>query len=195
MKAIPILAILGVVVTCKAAVIQNDAIIIPAGTSPHFFTTSTFSVNSAGFLMVSISGSGSSFTFSAQGIADAYSLFQVNYEDKFNVEFANTQTSFVNNWSNPGPSVLNLALGQSAYLAYWDQGSGPPRLIAQEQDVFGWAQLTNSNGILVVTESATALGGGIKVGTLQQIPESNTTTVVGLGIALLCLRRRRQFVP
>lgn len=193
MKTAFALAMLAFSTTGHAAVIQNDALIVAQGTPPYFFPFErTFTVTSAPFLVVEVTnGTLGKFTFQYQGIAEAYCLFRVSAGTDFNASFVNSQTAFVNNWNSPGTGVLTLAPGQSEYLAYWDQGSGPPRLTAGDADLFGWAQVTNSGGNLVVTSSATADGGGIRVGTLQQIPEPGTVLLFVAGVAFSGMQRSR----
>jgi hypothetical protein len=192
MKTLILLAALAIP-SVKAAVIQNDALILDAGASPYNFPFDhTFVVTSAPFLVVEvIYGIEDDFTFQYQGIAEAYALFRVGPGLDFNAAYVNSQPDFVNNWGSPGTGILTLAPGQSEYLAYWDQGFGPPRLTAQDTDLFGWALVTNSGGELVITSNATANGGGIRIGTLQQIPEPCGVLLLSAAAALPCLRRRR----
>jgi hypothetical protein len=192
MKAALSLAIISLALPCKAVVIQHDAKILEPNSTVPSLPFRSFTVTSAPFFHVEISNSGlNEFTFRYQGIADAYSLFRVTSGIDFDAAYVNSQPAFVNNWGSPGTGLLTLAANQSAYLAYWDQGSGPPRLTARDTDLFGWALVTNSGGTLIISDSATAVGGGIITGTLQQIPEPAAMWSVAGGLALFFLRRRR----
>lgn len=193
MKIVLLAAVLSFISTSGAAVIQNDAMLITSGTPPYFFPFGlTFTVNSAPFLVIEVIKSNpNTFTFQYQGIADAYSLFQITAGTNFDASFVNSHSAFVNNWNAPGQGILTLPPGQSVYLAYWDQGSGPPRLVAEDADLFGWARLTNASGKLIVSESATAMGGGIKSGTLEQIPEPTAPMILGVFGFLAASRRIR----
>ena len=184
------LTMIALLTTVHAAVIQNDAII---GSPPVFPFDRTFTVTSAPFLVIEVTNSAlNTFTFRYQGIAEAYSLFRVSTGTVFNASYVDSQPAFVNNWNSPGTGLLTLTPGQSQYLAYWDQGFGPPTLTAGEADLYGWAQVTNSGGQLVVTASATADSGGIIVGTLDQIPEPGTNLLIAVGVASICIRQRNR---
>ncbi|NQW99676.1 hypothetical protein HQ447_03385 [bacterium] len=193
MTIISALANLVCITSCGAAVIQNDALIGTPTTPLYYFPFEhTFTVTSAPHILIEIAyGTRDDFTFQSQGLSSAYSLFLVNLDINFNATFVNSQTSFVNNWNSPGTNILELSPGQSEYIGYWRQGFGPPRLTAGDSDIFGWALLTNLDGTLVVSSSATANGGGIKIGTMQQIPEPRTVLICATGAVLGCIRKRR----
>jgi hypothetical protein len=192
MKTAFTLTVLALLTSIHAAVIQNDAHIVDQGAPPYFPFDRAFTVTSAGFLVIEVINSApNEFTFQYRGIAELYSLFRITAGTDFTASFVNSQTAFVNNLNAPGLGVLTLAPGQSEYLAYWDQSPTRVSLIADDTDLYGWAQITNSGGELVVAASATADNGGIKVGTLQQIPEPGSNLLIAAGLASICIRRSR----
>lgn len=75
------------------------------------------------------------------------------------------------------------------------ESSCPPTLTATSADRYGWARVTNAEGKLIVTASATADSGGIFVGTLDQIPEPASTSLLATSLAALCLHRNRTRRP
>jgi hypothetical protein len=200
-------ALLGVLISNSslAAVIQNDAMIVTPTTAPpginsfylfyphQFILTQTAPPGDGLFLLEVEHASSFDFTFRYAGIAEAYGLFLSPSGTILDSDFVNTQTAFVNNWNSPGEGTLTLGFGQTAYVGYWDKRSGPG-ITATSDDLFGWALLQNQAGALTVIDSATATSGGIVVGTLQQVPETQTALMVLFGgcATLLCRRRLSQ---
>ena len=69
-----------------------------------------------------------------------------------------------------------FTLDQSKYFGYWDDrlnGDTPDR-----NDNYGWVLLTRTASGLVASSGATAIGGGIIVGTTTQVPESASTILI-----------------
>lgn len=193
MKTPFLLALVPFLTTAPAAVILNDATI---GTNPAFPIDRAFTVTSAQSLVIEVTTSApGQFTFQYWSIANSYGLFRVSQGTAFDAAFVNSTPAFVNNWANPGTGTLSLTGAQSEYLAYWDQSSGPPSLTATSADRYGWARVTNAGGKLIVTASATADSGGIIVGTLDQIPEPASTSLLTTSLAALCLQRNRTRRP
>lgn len=189
--------------TCTAAVIQNDAMIVTPTTAPahinrtylnypyQFILTQSAPPGNGLFLLEVVHASPTTFTFRAVGIAESFSLFLTSPGDIFGAEYVNTSTSFVKNWDSPPSATLSLRMGQSAYIGYWDNRTINGYRTAYATDLFGWAQVGNQGGTLTVIDGATAIGGGIVVGTLQQIPEPTSGIMVMLSASALLLRRQK----
>jgi PEP-CTERM motif len=88
-----------------------------------------------------------------------------------------------------------VALYSGAELAgYYPPGNTTP--VEYTDPVFGWARLVNNNGVIQMLDSALEYGGGgIFAGTenIIPVPEPSTLTLVGLGVLLFGLCKRRQF--
>lgn len=176
----------------SGAVIQNDAIIStsPAGAgSPpgtFFYLTQTAPPGNGMFLYeVAMSGQ-SVFTFSYWGIAELNSVFIATLGDIFDNGFVGSQPPLASNSDNPGSGSFTLLSGESLYLGYFDNR------FFTDDDLFGWARVTNVDGELVVDASATAVGGGIVVGTLTQVPEPATGAIFALAMAGALVSRTKR---
>lgn len=116
------------------------------------------------------------------GIAEAYSIHAASQGLAFTPAYVSGATPLLDNGgSNPGQYQFSLAVGQSLLLAYWDnagyqfnspQPGAPGNPAPDNYDAYGWFRLTRHplNGI-VIADSATAMGGGIIVGTYTAVPE------------------------
>lgn len=191
------LASLATAVTAQAAVIANDATISPASGGllvfdRQFHLTQTAFPGRPGFsglFLLEVTTAGSTqFTFSPRGIAEDYKLHTVAAGDLYTLAYVNSNQSFASN-TDASDGVLTLGLGESSYIAYWDDIGNQLGAI-DDSGLFGWARLENIGGELSVTASATALGGGIIVGSLQQIPEPSAALLAFSGLALAFIRRR-----
>jgi len=188
---------LALVTSTSAAVIQSDALIVSPTTAPshiesfylihdrQLILAQSAPPGDGMFLYEVSTSSPGSFTFTYSGIAEPNGLVLVEADDRFDLGFITAEPSFANNWDNPGSGTLFLNPGESRYLGYWaDQLSG--------DDLFGWSRITNLGGELVVEESATALGGGIIVGTLHQIPEPCMGALAVSGSLIIFILRTRR---
>jgi MYXO-CTERM domain-containing protein len=133
------------------------------------------------------------------GIAELYSVHAANSGMAFTPAYVAGDTPLLNNNNTPGTYQFSLGLGQSMLFAYWDDAhyifsQPPPGALPSAPDVYdsyGWFRLTRQISGLVITDSATALGGGIIVGTYNAVPEP-TSFALGLLAAFgIALRRRR----
>jgi hypothetical protein len=191
---LPLVTALSCLSLTEGAVIQNDAIIANAqtaslplpGEGDHFFLTQTAPPGNGMFLYQVTSQIPHNFTFSDMGIAEPNRLFLSEFGDRFDVLYLQSHPSFATNWNNHGAGTFTLLPGESRYLAYWDLR------FFSDNDLFGWAHLTNIDGQLVVAASATAVGGGIVVGTLERIPEPSTGGILASAVVAATLRRSRR---
>ncbi|MEI8207117.1 MAG: PEP-CTERM sorting domain-containing protein [Kiritimatiellales bacterium] len=138
---------------------------------------------------------GGNYNFDSGLIAGEFSLYGASSGMEFNPTYADTQTPLVsNNGIDSGTSLQSFLLGETKYYAFWEDvfsGGGGDKV--DNADNYGWVSLTYNGSALVVTDSATALGGGIIVGTYTQIPEPATVLLFGLGgFGAWLLRRNKQ---
>lgn len=149
-----------------------------------------------GGLGISVDGQGGgNYDFQFAFIAFEYGLYSAYYGMEFTPSYADTQTPLVsNNGIDPMASVQSFSLGETKYYAFWeDVFPGGVADEADNADNYGWVSLTYNGSALVVTDSATALGGGIIVGTYTQIPEPATVLLFGLGgFGVWLLRRNKR---
>lgn len=184
MKAAFALTILASLSTIHAAVIQNDAIIGYAnGTGGLYYPTRTFTLISGFILVEVINSAPNEFKFEYQPISAYNKLLMLPIGTDFTAQIVN---------SNSPTFSLTLLPRQSTYLAYWTKYWRPYTTgAAEDGDTFGWAKVSNFGGSLVVSSSATADSGGIIVGTLQQIPEVGTISLLAAGAAFSFVQRSR----
>ncbi len=193
MRFLSALGVLTFSTICKATVVTNDAMITTDVPYQSEFSNSSLAFKSTGAFWYEISVSGyNSFSLCRIGILSInYNIFSVESGSNFDANYVNYQNPFfLGNY--PELATLFIDSGETKYIGYWGQGPGSGlERIADDQDVYGWVLLANIDGGLTVTSSATAVGGGIKVGTLQEIPEPSTTAAIISTIVITCFRRRR----
>ncbi|MBC8206372.1 MAG: PEP-CTERM sorting domain-containing protein [Kiritimatiellales bacterium] len=147
---------------------------------------------STGGLGVQVSDmGGGTYNFSYYLIAYEYGLYSASEGLEFTPQYANSQTPLVsNNGIDPSFSIQNFSLNETKYFAYWEDNSWDS---PDNDDYYGWVSLTYTASGLVVSDSATALGGGVIVGTYTQVPEPATVLLFGLGgFGAWLLRRQRK---
>jgi len=181
----------------EGAVIRGDAIIVPdsSGFFGDYQLGLSQSIPSGGGLFgIGIRDMGSgNFQFEAFAIAEAYSLHRATQGESFSPLQAQTTPAVADNFSHPGPgleeSTVTIPINESVFLSYWDDRSGDD--VPTSNDNYGWVEIKNTILGLVAVDSATAIGGGIIVGSAIQIPEPQTLLLVLAGSVTLLARRRR----
>jgi len=177
--------------SASASVVVNDASITSSVYGPgHVFLILSQSIpDGQGAFIIDIETvTSSQYLFSYAGIAEYYKLFTMNPGTRLDAEFVLQNAPIVSNDNNPGSSSQTFStLNQSKYFGYWDDrlNGGTP----DSNDNYGWVQLTRTASGLVATSSATAIGGGIIVGTTTQVPEPTPTMLVAFGTLLVFVRR------
>lgn len=169
----------------NADVIVHDAKLILYSDPEYILTTTNF----GGGLAVGINNLGmGNYQFSDFLAGPAYSLFPSSSGQEFTPLQAGGAGALV-----PGISTQLFSLNETKYYAYWEQAYAyEPAPGPISADNYGWVSLTRTPSGLVITDSATAIGGGIIVGTYTQIPEPATVLLFGLGgIGAWLLRRNR----
>ena len=185
--AVVLLAVAGSPVL-RAEVLVGDAALGPGGTFGDYALTLA---SSEGLFMVAFDFAGGDlYGFSASGngysIAEGLRLFEASYGTALTPAFAAGTTPLFDN-SSPADWQISIPLDTSIYLAYWDDRQTFD-YAPTANDGYGWIQLTHTASGLEGSASATALGGGIVVGTTTAIPEPSAMALFILG-GLALIRR------
>jgi hypothetical protein len=181
----------------NASVIINDAAVVPNPFfPPGYQLTLTQSIPPGmGLFAINIEDLGSGdYRFSYAAIAEFYSLHNATFGLSFSANYVAANLPLVSN-SPTGPffSILNFAPNESKYLAYWDDRT-PFDNTPGANDNYGWVRVTRTGNALVASESVTAIGGGIQVGTSTQIPEPSAMALL-LVTSVLVLAKGREKRP
>ena len=176
-------AVLGMLpLTAKAVVIVNDAVLTRrSATEQSLIFSSSFALFSIRVDAISAS----SFEFHPSSIAEEIGLFNVTLGTVFGPEFALANGPIVSNdGTDPRTSTQVFTLNQSKYFGYWDDGLNGNS--PDSSDHYGWVKITRTASGLEASSSATAIGGGIIVGTTNQIPEPSASLLLAflLGVSL-----------
>src|SRR4029434_3289344 len=168
--AVVTLVIVTFVSLANASVIFNDAT-ISSGPFGYQLTLTQSIPSGMGLFAIGIQDlGGGDYRFSYSGIAEYYSLHNAILGLAFTPAYVNADVPLVSNdGSDPRAAVLNFSPNESKYLAYWDDrtfNNAP-----DPNDNYGWVRVTRTGSALIASESVTAIGGGIRVGTSTQIPE------------------------
>ncbi len=140
------------------------------------------------------------YRFNYYGIAETYSIHAATAGLAFTPSYVFGDTPLLRNDNNPGQFDITMTLGQSMYFAYWDnalyqfnstQPGAPGSPSPDPYDAYGWFRLTRQVSGLVISGSATAMGGGIIVGTTTAIPEPTCLTLCSVALLGWLLRSRR----
>lgn len=173
--------------SARAEVLPNNIRIFPSNPPVTYELRHVVQPGFDHLFLISVFGNDPQYTFGGGGIAEYYSVHSASFGLEFTPSYVLGDAPLMSNYSNPFSFQLSLALGQSVLLAYWDD----LRVInstlnaPDEKDTYGWFQLTRTQAGLIVSDSATALGRGIIVGTYTQIPEPSSlafmlTAIFGL---------------
>lgn len=152
-----------------------------------------------GFFVLRLSTlSAGNYQLDYYGIAELYSVHAVSSGAAVTPAFVAGDPPLLNNNNTPGSYQFLLGLGQSKLFAYWDDAlnlgnplpGGTPGA-PDSTDAYGWFRLTRQVAGLVISDSATAMGGGIFAGTYTAVPEpaSFVLGLAGFGVAGLIRRR------
>jgi len=90
-----------------------------------------------------------------------------------------------------------FSLNETKYFAYWDDSFGSAENPSPDNNNhYGWINLTYTAAGLISTDGATAIGDGIIVGTYTQVPEPVTILLFSLGgLGTWLLRRSKTQEP
>ena len=188
--------IAAIVSGAHASVIINDAAVVANPFGPGYQLTLTQSIPPGmGLFAITIEDLGSGdYRFGYSAIAEFYSLHNATFGLSFTPNYVAANLPLVSN-SPTGPffSILNFSPNESRYLAYWDDRT-PFNNTPGANDNYGWVRVTRTGNALVASESVTAIGGGIRVGTSTQIPEPSAMALL-LVTSVLVLAKGREKKP
>jgi MYXO-CTERM domain-containing protein len=180
----------------NAAVIENDMALVPGALNPaNQDLTLTRSIPPGqGLLEIEVQRIGSTrLRFTSLSVAETYALYPVEQFTTFDPAYAQSHTPLVSNdprYPQTGDFVFDTL--PYAYFAYWDERFGGPAG-PDPADNYGWVALQNDGSGLQILSGATAIGGGIVVGTTGQVPEPSPALLAPLGVtAAATLRARRR---
>lgn len=140
------------------------------------------------------------YRFNYYGIAETYSIHAATAGLAFTPAYVLGDTPLLRNDNNPGQFDITMTLGQSMFFAYWDnalympnstQPGAPGSPSPDGHDAYGWFRLTRQGAGLVISGSATAMGGGIIVGSAVAIPEPPSVALYSVALLGWLLRSRR----
>ena len=165
--------------------------------APTYLTQIRYPGNSGGLFAISVNTIGvGEYRFQYYGIAELYSVHAATFGLAFTPAYVIGDTPLLNNNNNPGQFTVSLAEGESRLFAYWDDASYYPlpgpgiSNVPDVYDAYGWFRLTRSVSGLEISDSATAMGGGIRVGTYIAVPEPSCFALCSVALlGLLALRR------
>jgi hypothetical protein len=180
----------------RAAVILDDAAV--HGTNPPYLTLTRSIPSGQGLFAVRIDLVRPNIPywpevrFSGWSIAEYYALYTVSPGTHFDAAYALTHEGIVDERVSR-TSVLYIEPGESQFFGYWDDRNF--NRLRDSNDNYGWVQLYyefDVAPIMLVAGGATAIGGGIIVGTTTQIPEPSPAWLLACGLAGVALVRRRR---
>jgi hypothetical protein len=111
----------------------------------------------------------STYKFMPMGIAERYGLFAVALSTLFDSDFVVSNSPIASNYTSDVNNIQTFNfINQSKYFGYWDDRNGDE--IPNPVDNYGWVKITRTISGLTASSSATAIGSGIIVGSLTQVP-------------------------
>ena len=176
-----------------AFIIVDDAALTSGWMSDYMLSLTQSIPLGDGLFAIFINDKGNGdFELSYGGIAEYYALYAAVSGTALTPAYAQNTTPLVANYS-PGPftSSINIPLDESIFLGYLDDRNSHSSF-PNADDNYGWVELQNTAGGLTLLDGATAVGGGIYVGTYTQIPEPNTIALLCFGAGAMILRIRRK---
>lgn len=186
-------------IPAQGTVFPHNVVLSPAfgAMPPGTYLTQIQYPGNAGLFAVSVSTIGDGqYRFQAYGIAEAYSLHAASLNTAFTPAYVMTDAPLLNNSGNQ-LFTMSLYEGESRLFAYWDDAyysifPGPRGTIGvpDAYDAYGWFRLTRSASGLEISDSATAIGGGIRVGTYIAVPEPSCFALCAVALLGLLARRR-----
>lgn len=190
-------------IPAQGTVFPHNVVLSPAfgAMPPGSYITQIQYPGSAGLFAISVNTIGvGDYRFEYYGIAELYSVHAATFGLEFTPAFVIGDTPLLNNNNNPGQFTISLAEGESRLFAYWDDAyygfiPGPGTMgVPDAYDAYGWFRLTRSTSGLEISDSATAIGGGIRVGTYTVIPEPTCFPLCSVALLGLLARKLNEWL-
>lgn len=186
MKSIVTLLALCLGSLAQAATIVNHFEIYPYS---DYYTPSGYAVSYHGYpdAMLSLV-SGSTYQFTARGLAEEFAFYEVKVGDLINQAFRDSSTALISNNFGPNVATISIPVFGGKYLGYWaraDWDGGEWR-----SNHYGWVRIVRTSSGLAASASATSTGNGIHVGSFSEVPEPSTS-LLALLVAVPLVRRKR----
>lgn len=178
--------------SANAFIMEDDAV-LETGTFSDYVIYLTLSIPPGqGLFAIQIYDRGNGeFMFGYGGIAESYALYTAVSGMALTPAYAQNHAPLISNYQPEHfYATVDLPLDHTLLFGYWDDRvfDGIPT----ESDNYGWFQLQNTADGLSIWGGATAIGGGIYVGTYTQIPEPSLTALFCTGAAALIFQTRRK---
>lgn len=157
-----------------AQVIENDVSLEESGFFPGYVLTARLAQAKkvGGNVSFGIEDLGQGeYQVSFNGIAQLIAAFDVEPDVVFNASYILNNDALTINDGSVLSGIVNLAVGESFFLGYWDDQqfeSYEFESAVDSNDGFGWAEIRRNADGLELLGSATAVSKGIVVGTTTQ---------------------------
>ena len=178
--------------TAIAVVITDDAVMSPPPNQALYLSKSI--PDGQGLFGISFTELDSSLVqLGEYTIAEATGLYAVEDGDHFGLDYATTVEPIVSSSLSLTSNTIPFELLETKVFGYWDDRNFS--FDPSENDNYGWVRITRTLTGFVVTEGATAIGRGIIVGTLTQIPEPSVAFIATSSLLSFMVTRRCRRAP
>jgi hypothetical protein len=184
----------------QGTVVPGNIIFSPPAAAPPgtYLTQVAYPGDAGGLFSLSVTTvAAGQYRLNYYGIAELYSVHAASAGLVFTPQYVSADAPLLSNSGSPAEHQFSLTVGQSALFAYWDnalyqfgsaQPGAPGNPAPDLYDAYGWFRLQRTPTGLTIADSATAMGGGIIVGTYNAVPEPS---VLSFGALALLVGWRR----
>jgi hypothetical protein len=186
----------------QGTVVPGNIIFSPPTAAPPgtYLTQVAYPGDAGGLFSLSVTTVGAvQYRLNYYGIAELYSVHAATNGQAFTPAYVSADPPLISNSGSPAEHEFSLTVGQSALFAYWDnalyqfgssQPGAPGNPAPDAYDAYGWFSLRRTPTGLTIADSATAMGGGIIVGTYNAVPEPSGLSIGALALLVGWWRRR-----